>query len=167
MGTVGRRNGIITYVNVECEWCQTVVHRRAGSVGKGRFCSRSCSAKYGLSIREKRGRVTVVCSGCHEPFQKWRNDVPRSELHFHNLACKSAYFQARTRNMAILRDRVFERDGGRCVDCGGWRFLETHHVNGDGRDNRMDNLVLVCKKCHVSRHQALSGKNLNGTPLRL
>jgi 5-methylcytosine-specific restriction endonuclease McrA len=42
----------------------------------------------------------------------------------------------------------------RCEECGieRWRerplSLELHHVNGDGRDNRLENLRLLCPNCH-------------------
>lgn len=42
----------------------------------------------------------------------------------------------------------------RCEVCGltEWRRqelpLELHHVNGDGRDNRLENLQLLCPNCH-------------------
>jgi 5-methylcytosine-specific restriction endonuclease McrA len=51
----------------------------------------------------------------------------------------------------LLKDRLKEP---RCDECGliRWRgqplSLELHHVNGDGRDNRLDNLVLLCPNCH-------------------
>jgi hypothetical protein len=41
-----------------------------------------------------------------------------------------------------------------CEQCGlsDWRdrplSLELHHVNGDGQDNRLDNLMLLCPNCH-------------------
>jgi len=42
----------------------------------------------------------------------------------------------------------------RCERCGLDRWLgqplglELHHVNGDGQDNRLDNLMLLCGNCH-------------------
>jgi 5-methylcytosine-specific restriction endonuclease McrA len=42
----------------------------------------------------------------------------------------------------------------RCEDCGlsDWLgkplSLELHHVNGDGMDNRVENLMLLCPNCH-------------------
>jgi 5-methylcytosine-specific restriction endonuclease McrA len=42
----------------------------------------------------------------------------------------------------------------RCEECGttGWRGnplnMELHHVNGDGKDNRLENIRFLCPNCH-------------------
>jgi DNA-binding CsgD family transcriptional regulator/5-methylcytosine-specific restriction endonuclease McrA len=60
------------------------------------------------------------------------------------------------RNRFHLKWRLL-KDGLRtavCEECGlvEWRgrplSLELHHVNGDGRDNRLENLQLLCPNCH-------------------
>jgi DNA-binding transcriptional ArsR family regulator len=52
----------------------------------------------------------------------------------------------------------------RCEQCGisDWRgerlALELHHRNGDGRDNRLANLTLLCPNCH-SQTDSWGGRN--------
>ena len=52
-----------------------------------------------------------------------------------------------------LRLQALERDKWTCGDCGrrGARF-ECHHVNFDPADNRLENLVILCRSCHQLRH---------------
>jgi hypothetical protein len=35
-----------------------------------------------------------------------------------------------------------------CQKCGGTKNLEIHHLNKNKRDNRLDNLIVVCHGCH-------------------
>ena len=45
-----------------------------------------------------------------------------------------------------------------CEECGLTQWLgrplsmALHHVNGDGRDNRLENLLLLCPNCHSQTH---------------
>jgi predicted DNA-binding protein YlxM (UPF0122 family) len=73
----------------------------------------------------------------------------------------------RRRNRGHLKQRLF-RAGlkePRCEKCGieEWRgaalSLQLHHVNGDGNDNRLENLVLLCPNCH-SQTENWGGRNV-------
>jgi 5-methylcytosine-specific restriction endonuclease McrA len=70
------------------------------------------------------------------------------------------------------RERIFLRDKGKCVDCGkvcagGWKIWkpsvkhfelngthEIHHIIPviKGGETTIDNLILLCKECHLERH---------------
>lgn len=52
-----------------------------------------------------------------------------------------------------IREQVLARDGGRCIICGETEDLEIHHVDGNWRNNRLDNLSTRCI-AHHPRPQA-------------
>lgn len=74
-----------------------------------------------------------------------------------------------TLKRALLRERLKEY---RCEVCGifEWRgrplSLALHHINGDGHDNRLENLQLLCPNCHAQTEN-FAGRNMarngNGT----
>jgi DNA-binding CsgD family transcriptional regulator len=59
----------------------------------------------------------------------------------------------------------------RCERCGigQWRgrplSLELHHINGDGHDNRLENLQLLCPNCH-SQTENFGVRNVVRLPVR-
>jgi DNA-binding transcriptional ArsR family regulator len=69
------------------------------------------------------------------------------------------------RNRTHLKRRLFAAGlkANRCECCGltEWRgaplSMALHHINGDGRDNRLENLQLLCPNCH-SQTENFSGR---------
>jgi len=45
--------------------------------------------------------------------------------------------------------QIKEEQGNRCVLCDSKKNLEIHHINGIKRDNKKENLVCLCRKCHL------------------
>jgi Zn finger protein HypA/HybF involved in hydrogenase expression len=67
-----------------------------------------------------------------------------------------------TLKRALIRERLKDY---RCERCGisQWQgkplSLALHHINGDGRDNRLENLQLLCPNCH-SQTENFAGRNI-------
>lgn len=90
--------------------------------------------------------------------------IPRIPLD--KVLVKNSYFQS-----FKLKTRLFSAKlkPMRCEECGwaktspdGRLPLELHHINGDGRDNRLENLKILCPNCHSLKptHRGRnSGKN--------
>jgi len=53
-----------------------------------------------------------------------------------------------------LRQRVLERDGWRCQNCGNMTQLEVHHMlfRGRGGGDIEENLITLCATCHTRIH---------------
>jgi hypothetical protein len=72
----------------------------------------------------------------------------------------------RRRNRFHVKTRLFQAGlkEPRCESCGlqEWRgrpiAFDLHHVNGDGQDNRLENLQILCPNCH-SQTDNWGGRN--------
>jgi hypothetical protein len=72
----------------------------------------------------------------------------------------------RITNRSHLKSRLL-REGlkeNRCEECGitEWRgkplSMQLHHMNGDGEDNRLENIIFLCGNCH-SQTDTYGGRN--------
>lgn len=57
----------------------------------------------------------------------------------------------------ILKESVRDRDGRKCVECGAPEIelehrLCVHHMDCNKKNNKIDNLVSLCRKCHAKVH---------------
>lgn len=58
-----------------------------------------------------------------------------------------------------VKTYVWERDKGKCKECGREKFLHFHHIEhySDGGRHQARNLVLLCVSCHAERHRGEKG----------
>ena len=67
--------------------------------------------------------------------------------------------QPRTRldpeEYTLLRNRVLERDGWRCQNCGSMKDLQVHHMKPRSQlgGDVIHNLITLCVTCHRDRHE--------------
>ena len=61
----------------------------------------------------------------------------------------------------LLRQRVLERDGWRCQNCGSSENLHAHHLAKRSQlgDDALDNLITLCANCHHNHHFPIIGGN--------
>lgn len=97
----------------------------------------------------------------------WHQAVIRGEVTARPTGMPIAELLAGFRNRNHVKGRLL-RAGlkqPRCEECGlaTWQnrplALQLHHVNGDGQDNRLENLQLLCPNCH-SQTANWGGRNI-------
>lgn len=128
-----------------------------------RYDWREIRAAYegGLSFRECRRRFGFSPYAWYDAVK--RGDVvPRpAEMPLEELLVLGRRTGRHHLKLRLLKAGVKEH---RCEECGitGWRgeplSMALHHVNGDGRDNRLENLRFLCPNCH-SQTPNYGGRN--------
>ena len=119
-----------------------------------KFCSSSCAATYNNT-----GRMKVIknCLGCGEVITENRSR--------HRKYCSNKC-QADHRSSTLIENGnysshsaktyLIKKHGAKCMDCGWGETnpftnkipIELEHIDGNGENNALDNLKLLCPNCH-------------------
>jgi len=153
---------------VNCEICgkEFYVKPRHLRIGWGKYCSKSCHY-----IGMKTGKI-VRCDTCGADVYRTKKELrgSKSGKYFCNRSCFAVW-----KNMNILVGEknahwihgqnayrnVMKRNGAVpiCKNCGikNLRVLVVHHIDHSRRNNRINNLMWLCRNCHYLAHD---GKTL-------
>ena len=115
----------------------------------------------GLSVRECCARFGCSRSAWQEAVRTGRitprsTVIPIEELLSKGRRCSRGHLKGRLLKAGLKEER--------CEECGlaEWRGrplrITLHHVNGDGYDNRLENLRFLCPNCH-SQTPNFAGRN--------
>lgn len=153
--------------------CETCNKFHKSIYASGRFCNNICARGFS---RRGTGRHSFKEFNCKSCGRISKGFTGNSALLFCSRPCHQAYNFTQRYNKWIngepavwartggVRVAVIKRDGYICRDCGisEWHekpiALEVDHIDGNCRNNRADNLRLLCPNCH-SQTPTFGSKN--------
>jgi len=116
------------------DWAQINLHYQAGHSARQTMNRFGCSS---WAWADAVNRGDIVPRPVAMPLEKLLvANKPRSRNHIKQRLLTSGIKQNRCEQCGIARWQ--KRPLSLCL----------HHVNGDGHDNRLENLVLLCPNCH-------------------
>lgn len=150
-----------------------------------KFCSRSCAVSLNNRISPKR-RPEGTCTFC-------KAAIPTSNRSGRCHPCGTSYGRLMSREGKVnlwlsgewdgntssglsdhIRNHLLEEAGFACQECSyntrhpddGRPILEIEHINGNGMDNRPENLKVLCPNCHALTSTYRGRNRGNGRPSR-
>ena len=164
-----------------CQYCDNIIEIKAGrriyDEKLKQFCSRSCAVSFYNSKKPKRLAKIKFCKYCGNQM-KGSNFYCSIECHNKAMElkdnAKDKYIEENYNNCAdkTLKKYLIKHRGHRCEKCGITTWLdqpapiELHHMDGNSRDNRLDNLQLLCCNCHSLEPTSKGGNLGNGRRYR-
>lgn len=130
---------------------------------KNSFCSRDCYIRYSSKENKTRNERCFFCGSflknkksrfcshrCHSEYKKAKNIKDWKDGN------KNGYRGKIILISSFVRDYLFSKYKNKCMKCGwseinqttGKVPLQVHHVNGDAKDCKEENLELLCPNCH-------------------
>lgn len=160
---------------IECGVCKRQIFKKQSDLKKSKsgklFCSRSCSAKYGNSIKKKRQLKEVICRACNLPIHRktWRDKLtyhvecnPKNK-NWDSVKVEDVLYPNKGKNKygylwVLSRKSFFDKSNIRsCQRCGYDKHFDVCHikpVSSFSKDslvsevNHISNLIALCKNCH-------------------
>jgi hypothetical protein len=154
-------------MKVKCNCCNKEFEKRISQVKKSpnNYCSRSCAAKVNNRIFKKRNKKIKYCKNCSNIIDgkgqvycsiKCQNIFQyNSKIQLWKLGKDDGCETNGTVRRYIKKFLLIER-GRKCEECG-WNKtnpntnkcpLEIHHKDGNYKNNKEDNLQILCPNCH-------------------
>ena len=158
-----------------CKFCGSVFSKKRKS--EKVFCNHSCAAKYNNPERKEEklllcvecheknnGNGTKFCSRtCHQKFDRMR------KLESWIFGGEWSGYTEKSGTSSVIRNALIELWNNKCALCGwgevnkytGMAPLELEHMDGNHKNNRPSNLIILCPNCHslTATYKALNKGN--------
>lgn len=139
-------------IKVKCQHCGIEFETYPSEIkkGRGKFCSRSCATIYrnthdnpawSEEVRRKISENHADVSGENNPMYGRRGKDAPSYIDGRNS------FAGETYRRMLLASGAEQK----CKICGQTENLHVHHLDGNRKNNKIDNLVWLCSSCHLNK----------------
>ena len=142
-----------------CKQCNTILSYKDKKLNK-QFCNSSCSAKYHNKSKKK----TKLCIECKEPIKNYATYCSRTceKKHKHDQYIKrwkkgeESGIMGKGGTRKQIHKYIRDKYDNKCVECG-WNKVNQHtgnvpvqleHIDGNWKNNKEENLTLLCPSCH-------------------
>jgi predicted nucleic acid-binding Zn ribbon protein len=129
------------------------------------YCSKECSQQRN-NFYYKNAGVTKKCEYCGKEFigsndRKYCSiecsSLKRKEDFLHNFLCGKHIHNGNNNLPKVVRDFLYKKSNYKCEICGyeGYNIkthntiLQIHHIDGNSKNNAIDNLQVICPNCHA------------------
>jgi len=144
-----------------CEHCnKTFLVHNAGQKSRRKYCTRQCYLDYkkwqtDLEVQESIEKK--ICESCGKAYlpSKFKKDNQKycSKTCFrHEMWRKHEGKKTNYYDFIRVRKEVLKEHNKTCILCGSKKSPHVHHFDGNRKNNIMDNLTVLCRKCHYAIH---------------
>ena len=132
-----------------------------------KFCNQSCAASYNNRKRDHKPLIDGICLNCGTEFHKKQNGTKfccqKCQLEYQHKKYIERWKNGEEDGMSgeyglssHIRNYLLEKHNNKCEKCG-WGEenpnthtipLEIHHKDGDYKNNKEENLQVLCPNCH-------------------
>jgi hypothetical protein len=139
--------------NTACLSCGKAMYRRPADLKRSNGRAFCCLACYGISCRKENPCIIcgkLILGGLHKKTcSRTCSNKNRSGTQY-----KLGRPRDKARVLSKVKERLSSLRGRKCERCtyNIFEVLQVHHKNRDRKDNRPENLELICPNCHFEEH---------------
>lgn len=136
----------------KCQNCSIKFTSKKYKRHKQNYCSRKCFNEHSRTGQHK------DCPICKKTFYIPKNLI--NKIKHCSKKCSQKHF-VKKEMPGSYRQNAWKTYEKKCHDCGitDERILVIHHIDGNRKNGKIENLIPVCHNCHCIRHIKLSGNH--------